>query len=636
MLSILGFITPVFCNCLYRFTMTEQPNSAASEPAPQSALLTPPVLSSGNASSQHTMTSVRWGTSSAKYSLARCPVYLPWHLLVLIGALVVLSILLALLFPRSPENAPGPIVIDCPTGVLLGIEAVAGDYGSVYAFLGISYAVAPERALRFRAPITKPREVKPVDAAKIKLPCVQAPSIHGPPVHELADSQQSEDCLHLNVWTPTLSCSGRGEKAACATKTILVLFFGQDFEYGGNDEPMTNGRFLSAIGDMVVVVPNYRHGPFGFLSTGNTQRAPGNVGLMDQVAAFEWTLRNAPSFGGNVSRIALAGYNDGAASVGYMLTGHASNVRRAVLLGATPFTRFFENTINPLLNAKHLAQELCCERWNSCLARGNTSFEASPDDIIDCLRDVPARDLSNQAAVRVQLSWKGFGPTFSRDPVLEDPFVHVGYAAPTGVHILLGITADVDRPQELLHFLGKFLEKQYGFWCGSGIVKHFLRSHGDQPNPISEGFLKELLSCVFYICPMQYYRDALQKRQSRSSIYVFWPKLSYRVSSISSAKAATRLEDLGYFMGDVLKGSHGASTEERALGLRLVRALASFVANGTLPPVEGQPWPTGNGERSTVHIHLDTLTLGSLPGSNHCDALYRHVTGHPSPLLEIY
>lgn len=61
-----------------------------------------------------------------------------------------------------------------------------------------------------------------------------------------------------------------------------------------------------------------RVGPFGFLSTGDTV-VPGNAGLKDQAMALKWTYDNIAAFGGDPSRIVIAGQSAGSASVGYQL-----------------------------------------------------------------------------------------------------------------------------------------------------------------------------------------------------------------------------------------------------------------------------------------------------------------------------
>jgi carboxylesterase type B len=85
--------------------------------------------------------------------------------------------------------------------------------------------------------------------------------------------------------------------------------------------------------EVVIVVPNYRVGPFGttrtvtiltnwtvlgFLST-QDMVVPGNSGLKDQLLALQWTHENIHLFGGNARKITIFGQSAGSASVTYHL-----------------------------------------------------------------------------------------------------------------------------------------------------------------------------------------------------------------------------------------------------------------------------------------------------------------------------
>ena len=69
-----------------------------------------------------------------------------------------------------------------------------------------------------------------------------------------------------------------------------------------------------ALRDVVVVTANHRLGVFGFLYGGG-EEAPGNMGLWDQVRAFEWTRDNIQNFGGNPKDITLYGVSAGSISI---------------------------------------------------------------------------------------------------------------------------------------------------------------------------------------------------------------------------------------------------------------------------------------------------------------------------------
>lgn len=60
---------------------------------------------------------------------------------------------------------------------------------------------------------------------------------------------ESEDCLYLNLFTP--SKRGRG-------RPVMVFFFGGSFNWGDASHPWYDGSSMAANQGVVVVVPNYR------------------------------------------------------------------------------------------------------------------------------------------------------------------------------------------------------------------------------------------------------------------------------------------------------------------------------------------------------------------------------------------
>src|SRR4051812_5691813 len=148
----------------------------------------------------------------------------------------------------------GPIV-NVDGGAARGVAvAVAG----VYDFLGLPYAAPPVGDLRWRPP-QPPAPWRGIrDASGYAPSCPQKPSLFEPP------GPQSEDCLYLNVSTPTLRRH--------AKRPVLVWIHGGGFTQDGARN--YDGTKLAARG-MVVVTINYRLGALGFLAHAALARRPG-------------------------------------------------------------------------------------------------------------------------------------------------------------------------------------------------------------------------------------------------------------------------------------------------------------------------------------------------------------------------
>ena len=124
----------------------------------------------------------------------------------------------------------------------------------------------------------------------------------------------SEDCLVVNVWRPKAS-----PPTATKLLPVLVWIHGGGFCAGASSEKWYEGARLASKNGVLVVSLNYRLGPLGFLATPELKRTYGATGGMngmrDQVTALRWVQRHIASFGGDPSRVTVAGESSGGLSV---------------------------------------------------------------------------------------------------------------------------------------------------------------------------------------------------------------------------------------------------------------------------------------------------------------------------------
>jgi len=183
--------------------------------------------------------------------------------------------------------------------------SVRGEFvNGVRKFLGIPYAAAPTGTLRFEPPQPRPAWATTLNATSFGSPCPQG----GPPVAPFGfDQETNEDCLNLNVTTPS---GGAG-------LPVMVWIHGGAYSQGG-------GAFYPAdslvnTGHIVVVTINYRLGILGYLALpaldAQGNGTTGNYGIEDQIAALKWVHTNIANFGGNPNNVTIAGESAGGASV---------------------------------------------------------------------------------------------------------------------------------------------------------------------------------------------------------------------------------------------------------------------------------------------------------------------------------
>lgn len=200
--------------------------------------------------------------------------------------------------------------------------------GRLAVFRGVPYAAAPTGAARF-AP---PGAVRPW--AGIRDAGSLGPVAPQPAVSRLdrimgplrAGSEQGEDCLSVNVWTPGLDGPAR---------PVLVWIHGGGFSTGAGSAEWYAGDRLAERGDLVVVTIGYRLGALGFLSLPGL--APGNMGLADTLAALRWVRDDIAAFGGDPGEVTVAGQSGGAQSITALLgSREARGLFRRAILQSTP------------------------------------------------------------------------------------------------------------------------------------------------------------------------------------------------------------------------------------------------------------------------------------------------------------
>ena len=213
----------------------------------------------------------------------------------------------------SAESLSDPLRIE--NGLISGMKDSKSD---VVSFKGIPFAAPPVGDLRWKAP----QSVKSWNGVK-DCKTFSASAMQGPPMpfsmwtsEFIAPAEPlSEDCLYLNVWTAA--------KSASEKRPVIVFIHGGAFTSGSGSVPVYDGTAMAQKG-VVFVTINYRVGIFGFfshpgLSKESASKTSGNYGLLDQIEALKWVQKNIAAFGGDPTRVAIAGQSAGAFSVNYLV-----------------------------------------------------------------------------------------------------------------------------------------------------------------------------------------------------------------------------------------------------------------------------------------------------------------------------
>ncbi|XP_049779487.1 venom carboxylesterase-6-like [Schistocerca cancellata] len=185
----------------------------------------------------------------------------------------------------------------------MGTTATSVYNTSYTAFLGIPYAEPPTGELRFQAPGPAAAWEGVLNATQCGSDCVQS------------TGTGCEDCLYLNVYVP-------GTPAEAAALPALFWIHGGGCGSGSGSDQQYGPDFIVSYGVILVTI-NYRHGPLGFLNTGD-EVVPGNAGLKDQQLALTWVQRNVASFGGDPDLVTPFGQSAGGMAVSFHLVSPLS------------------------------------------------------------------------------------------------------------------------------------------------------------------------------------------------------------------------------------------------------------------------------------------------------------------------
>ena len=228
----------------------------------------------------------------------------------------------------------------------------------------------------------------------------------------------SEDCLTLNVWTPPPSDEPR---------PVMVWIHGGSFINGSGD--IYNARELASRGDIVVVTINYRLGALGFLAHPALGPAGdiGNYGLADQQAALRWVRDNIAGFGGDPSKVTIAGESAGGMSVcDHLVAPGSEGLFSAAIIQSGPCQAQYDLPTAEKTSLQYAAEAGC----------------GDPATAAQCLRALPPdklrRALFYSRIGTEQLS----GPVTGTKTLPVDPMTGAAEGRTARVPVMIGTTAD--------------------------------------------------------------------------------------------------------------------------------------------------------------------------------------------------
>lgn len=243
-----------------------------------------------------------------------------------------------------------------------------------------------------------------------------------------------EDCLVLNVWTPSID---DGKK-----RPVMFWIHGGGFVSGSSQElPSYDGERLARTGDVVVVSINHRLNVLGFLDLsayGEEFATSANNSILDMKLALEWVQTNIENFGGDPDNVTIFGQSGGGAKVNTLMAMPAAQglFHKAINMSGSFRQGLLTRETTQKIAAKTLAE---------------LGIEAAE---VDKIKEVPFAELSAAAtralkAVEVELKAEGqdfgqFGlnwePSMDGKVLLHQPLSDEAMALSKDIPLMIGST----------------------------------------------------------------------------------------------------------------------------------------------------------------------------------------------------
>ncbi|TRY99241.1 hypothetical protein DNTS_017485, partial [Danionella cerebrum] len=442
----------------------------------------------------------------------------------------------------------------------------------VSSYFGVPFAKPPVGTLRLAPPQPAEAWEGVRDATKQPPMCLQPREVINDLLLNMSMSldvpEVSEDCLYLNIYTP--SKPGDDRKLP-----VMVWIHGGGYAFGSAS--VFDAHPLAAYQDVVVVLVQYRLGLLGFFSTGD-EHAPGNYGLLDQVAALQWVQENIHSFGGDPGSVTIFGESAGGVSVSLLvLSPLSANLFHAAIAESGVATMDAIMSPNPLPTAQFLGQLSGCD-------------VSSTRSIVDCVMQLSEEDLLKTAREQLLLR---FGVTvdghFLPKPAVELLKSQEFHRVP----LMTGVTddegglglPDILAPpgwrngmtrEEIKPFLLLFNHEDPGL--AEIVLNEYLGSTLDKIK-LRDGF-REILGDVFFNIPARKVADSHRDAGLPVYVYEFQHSLDLLKKKRPSFVGADHADELLFVFGYCFGNGHiKVEGEISAEESELCRTVMSYWGN---------------------------------------------------------
>ena len=279
-----------------------------------------------------------------------------------------------------------------------------------------------------------------------------------------------------------------------------------------------------------MVTASYRLNVFGFFTT-NDNVAPGNLGLLDQVAVLDWIMNKISAFGGSSSNVVLCGHGAGGMSVGLHMVSPLSRGK---------FHKAIAMSSKGIITKSVKSREIM-ESYKYELAEIFACATKSPL-LVSCLRRLPGEYILEHASNLLDL----FGPVIdvdyannSKSFLPDDPENLLKNGEFVNVPLLLGYS----QMEDALNLLQSNENLDYGLsWDDLNMFVSETVENDIEYNNVNDSCIEELASLhlkdtvMFYYTPRPLSNDLTLLRDKYISLLTekFYGSGTYFLASMAS------------------------------------------------------------------------------------------------------
>lgn len=399
-----------------------------------------------------------------------------------------------------------------------------------------------------------------------------------------------EDCLVLNVWTPSVNDN--------AKRAVLVVYHGGGFASGSGNSIGFDGDQAARYDDVVVVSVNHRLSSFGFLNLAGVGapeefKYAGVAGALDMAAALTWVKENIDRFGGDPNRVMIFGQSGGGAKT---------------------------STLLAMPGAKGLFQRAGVQSGSSLRLATPESATQSAEKFLEVLgiaknrvADLQKRPFTQLLAAQATAR-ASFSPVIGTDALPHHPFDPVAPPESADVPIIIGTTLD-DAALSMTNWdlteegLKQYLQKQVG--ANADRVYEMYR---DAYPTVTPYLIQARVATDRGFRRSAYTQAERKAAQGRAPAYLYlweWPAPAF-----DGKFGAVHGVDVGAAVHDFRGPINGSGSEE---GTKLVENFAAvwseFAKTGVPNSSRTPNWPAYDDEqRATMVFDVNTRVVNDHRG----------------------